>query len=279
LEVRDPEGNIVPPAPVVPVHHIGFRFFRLAQVTDDLYDAYRNMYLAFEVLLSSRFPVIKGEREGEWLARGLEGASRDILLTDLVAAGTANVVQAVLDLIYYDARLPLFHAKEGREFYAPQDSQANREVVATALRALTFIVTRMAETWFQTRRVGGGVYFGWIYRQATEQLAGVAMVASADSSPFESDLTHARFQEGLRMATRLAPELQKGPAPAVLASAELPELTRLPVLHRVDMIRETSPYMAQVLESPYGLDGVARFEVLVHLRAMNLNQPKSLFKT
>jgi hypothetical protein len=41
----------------MPEHHIGFRFFRLAQVTDDLYDAYRNMYLAFEVLLSSRVPA------------------------------------------------------------------------------------------------------------------------------------------------------------------------------------------------------------------------------
>jgi hypothetical protein len=57
LEIKDSQGNIVPPTPVMPEHHIGFRFFRLAQVTDDLYDAYRNMYLAFEVLLSSRVPA------------------------------------------------------------------------------------------------------------------------------------------------------------------------------------------------------------------------------
>jgi hypothetical protein len=57
LEIKDSQGNIVPPTPVMPEHHIGFRFFRLAQVTDDLYDAYRNMYLAFEVMLSSRVPA------------------------------------------------------------------------------------------------------------------------------------------------------------------------------------------------------------------------------
>jgi hypothetical protein len=51
LTVCDAAGNIVPQKIVVPQHHLGFRFFRLAQVSDDLFDAYRNMYLAFELFL------------------------------------------------------------------------------------------------------------------------------------------------------------------------------------------------------------------------------------
>jgi hypothetical protein len=43
IEVRDASGNVVAPTVVVPRHHLGFRFFRLAQVTDDLFDAFRNM--------------------------------------------------------------------------------------------------------------------------------------------------------------------------------------------------------------------------------------------
>ena len=282
VKVRDAQGKIVPPTPVVPHHHIGFRFYRLAQVTDDLYDAYRNMYLAFEVLLSSRFPRNKGEWEADWLKRGLEGASGDVRITDLVSEGTSNVAQAVFDLIYHDARLPLFHAKEGQAFYAPQDSPADRELVSRALRALTLIVLRMAETWFQTRRTGGFVVLGWVYQQAVEQLRGTTMMASGDSSPFdpsEGDLSHARFQDALRMPTRLAPELQRGAAPAVFASAEAPDLTRLPVLRRIDLVTASNPYMAQLLDSECVLDGVARLEVLTHIRAMNLNQPKSFFKT
>jgi hypothetical protein len=280
--VTDARGNIVPPTPLPSQHHIGFRFYRLAQVTDDLYDAYRNMYLAFEVLLSSKFPIAKGEREGEWLKRGLQGASANVSIIDLVPTGTSDVVQAVLDLIYYDARLPLFHAKEGRAFYAPQDSPTNREAVSRALRALTFIVTRMAEAWFQTRRIGGMVYFGWVYQNATEQLRGGSMMASSDPSAFEaseSDLSHPRFQDAVRMQTRLAPELQRGNAPAVLGSAEKTDLARLSVLRRVDLVVGDTPYMSMVLDSELALDGVARLEVLTHVRAMNLNQPKSLFKT
>ena len=282
VEVRDPQGNVVPPTPVVPRHHIGFRYYRLAQVTDDLYDAYRNMYLAFEVLLSSRFPKSKGERERDWLTRGLNGASADVRIADLVAPGTLNVVGELLNRIYCDARLPLFHAKQGSPFYAPQDSHENREVVAAALIALTHIVLRMAEAWFQTRRTGGGVYFHWVYQNAAEQLLGTHMVASADSSPFnasENDLTHHRFQDGLSLASRLAPELQRGLAPALLGLAEAADLARLPVLRRIDVASSDTPYAALLLESELALDGVGRLEAVAHFRAMNLNQPKSLFKT
>ena len=282
IEVRDTQGNVVPPKPIVPCHHIGFRFFRLAQVSDDLYDAYRNMYLAFEVLLSSRFPISKGEREGHWLNRALGGASGDMNLTDLVPSSPRNTVEAVLDVVYYDGRLPLFHAKEGRAFYAPQDSPANREVISRALRTLTHIVLRMSETWFQARRMRGGVSLGWVYEQAAEQLRGLTIVASGDSSPFdasESDLAHARFREGLRMSTHLAPELMKGKAPAVLGTTQGTDITRLPVLRRFDLVTSSSPYVAYTLETDCVLTGVERLEVVSHLRAMNLNEPKSLFKT
>jgi hypothetical protein len=54
--VRDKKGNVVSPVLSPPRHHIAFRFFRLAQTSDDLFDAYRNMYLAFEALLSTKHP-------------------------------------------------------------------------------------------------------------------------------------------------------------------------------------------------------------------------------
>lgn len=73
---KDAQGNVVQPTPAMPKHHLGFRFFRLSQASDDLYDAYRNMYLAFESLLSSRYPKGK-EREIDWLRQSLKTASTD----------------------------------------------------------------------------------------------------------------------------------------------------------------------------------------------------------
>jgi hypothetical protein len=40
-----------PPPPPVP-HHPALRFYRLAQLSDDLFDAYRNAYLALECIVS-----------------------------------------------------------------------------------------------------------------------------------------------------------------------------------------------------------------------------------
>ncbi|HYN78015.1 MAG TPA: hypothetical protein VES73_09515, partial [Lamprocystis sp. (in: g-proteobacteria)] len=141
--VKDIDGNVMPLAPVQPCHHIGFRYCRLAQTTDDLYDAYRNMYLAFEVLLSNRIPIQKGEREIDWLNRALTAAQSTIRLDDLVAACDPDAVKSVLTAVYRDARLPLFHAKAGKAFFSPQDSPAERQIVSKALGILTHIVLRM----------------------------------------------------------------------------------------------------------------------------------------
>lgn len=56
----DRSGHEVPDVsygPPDPHYHYAFRFFRLAQVTEDLFDAYRNMYIAFELIISHKYPI------------------------------------------------------------------------------------------------------------------------------------------------------------------------------------------------------------------------------
>ena len=280
-EIRDKDGNVIPPTPAQPRHHIGFRYYRLAQTTDDLYDAYRNMYLAFEVLLSSQFPMVKGEHEIDWLKRALAGARGTIRFDDLVPPQSSDLVDAVLEAIYRDARLPLFHAKEGRDFFPPQDSATERQVVSKALAILTHIVLRMGEAWFSARRGGGGVFFGWVYENTKQQLSACSMIATNYAGPFEPDerdLTHERFRSAVTFDTRLAPELQRGPEPALFGMTPAKKLASLGEVRRIELISTDHPYMAQLLESALICDDAARLEVLMHIRATNLNQPKSLFR-
>lgn len=280
LEVRDKNGNIIPSIAPQPRHHIAFRYYRLAQTTEDLYDAYRNMYLAFEVLLSNQFPISKGEREIDWLHRALDSARSTIRLDDLVSPST-DVTDSVLQVVYQDARLPLFHAKEGRGFFPPQDSPSERQVVAKALAMLTQIVLRMAEAWFSARRTGGGVFFSWVYENTRQMLSTCSMIATNFSGSFdaaERDLSHERFGSAIKFDTRLAPELQRGREPAFLGTVQATKLAPLGEVRRIEVITSDHPYMAQLLESPLACDDAARLEVLMRVRAMNLNQPKSLFR-
>src|SRR6266699_2490443 len=57
LSVVDTHGNpkLVPPLPVV--WHPSFRYFRVSQTSTDLFDAYRNLYLALESILTTMVPV------------------------------------------------------------------------------------------------------------------------------------------------------------------------------------------------------------------------------
>src|SRR5262249_18269 len=116
IEVRDVRGQIVPPTPVTPQHHLAFRFYRLSQVSDDLFDAFRNMYLAVELLLSAKYP--KGvEHEIDWLRASL---------------------------VYLNARLPLFHAKDGRIIFERSSRPRSNARLANQTRCGS--VTSMSRT-------------------------------------------------------------------------------------------------------------------------------------
>jgi len=57
------------------------------------------MYLAFEVLLSSKYPKVRGEQEIEWLERGLREATETLRLRDLVPADDPDPVAAILQRV------------------------------------------------------------------------------------------------------------------------------------------------------------------------------------
>jgi len=281
LTVRDKQGNVVPSVPSHPRHHVAFRFFRLAQTTDDLFDAYRNMYLAFEALLSTQYPKLAPEREIAWLRRALQSASAPLRLDALGVPPSPDLVEAILEKVYRDARLPLFHAKEGRPYFAPQDTPANRKAVAEALALLTDIVLRMAEGWFDARRPGGGVFFGWVYENVRRMVADCSAYASSYDAAFdatEEDLSHPRFATAARLQCRLAPELQRGREPAVLSVATGAELAKASPLRRVELASASIPFVAHIFEAPIDLEGLQQFEDLMHIRGMNTNQPRSSFR-
>ena len=77
--------------------HESYRYFRLSQTTHDLFDAYRNAYLALESVLSDIAPQrMKGskpaEGEGAWFKRALGEAARLLSLSPFVPAGASDPV-------------------------------------------------------------------------------------------------------------------------------------------------------------------------------------------
>ena len=138
---------------VVPfISHPSLRYYRISQLSDDLFDAYRNAYLCLECLVSDESPMGKGkdqESEKTWLMRVLGGPLL-ALLQDL------NVNKFVND-IYADGRNPLFHAKSNEISYSPHGEE--RELIQSLLERLTFVLIRLLKNKFGNSIGGIGARF------------------------------------------------------------------------------------------------------------------------
>ena len=80
------------------------------------------------------------------------------------------------------------------------------------------------------------------------------------------------------MSSRLAPEFERDCEPAVLSTLDGQELSRVSLLRRVELASGNTPCIAHILEAPLELEGVGRFEDLIHICGFNLNQPRSMFR-
>lgn len=277
VTVRDANGNVVPPTPVIPKHHIGFRFYRLSQISDDLYDAYRNMYLAFESMLSSQYPKTKG-LEIDWLRQSLNAASADLQLSNLIPVGVADATGYLLARIYDGARLPLFHAKDGKAYFAPVQSSTNREEVSAALATLTQIVIRMAGKWFSARRLGGWVNLELLAAQNERLFAG-SWVVFTDNPGFtlQDGLDSESIKNGVPFPGTYREFFGAEKRPYISGQLPVSGLASRGRLHALYIVNDTTPLVGVSLDTTIDLSGLDVFEVHLFLRQRNGSAPKYMY--
>jgi hypothetical protein len=134
-EVRDKDGNLKVDRPPPINWHPSFRYFRHAQTTTDALDAFRNLYLGLESLLSSKFPRNPNERkEVDWLARALAAASTGLALASYCSTPpTGDPVKALVNEIYGTVRTAAFHAKTGARTLLPYRA-SDRDALTQSVR-------------------------------------------------------------------------------------------------------------------------------------------------
>jgi hypothetical protein len=134
------------PPPLSSVWTPALRFFRLSQVADELFGAYRNMFLALEAALSATYPGgPSGDRESlVWRLRQLprHGLSATSYLQN---DDGRDPVDQFVDEQYVARRCAMFHAKAERPVLLP-GNLADRELVGDALEHLTRLVLDVVAT-------------------------------------------------------------------------------------------------------------------------------------
>lgn len=127
-------------------YHEAFRYFRFAQIAHDLYDAYRNLWLSFESLITTYSPRSgKAESEESWYCRALidlAQTTKSKELSDLLQKRTDATL--LMRELYKNTRCLLFHSKYGENKLIPHDLKLY-ESIKTSLAELTIIVTAIAK--------------------------------------------------------------------------------------------------------------------------------------
>ena len=155
--VRGPDGAVRSAGTGInPEWHASMRYLRMSEITDDLYDAFRNVYLALESLLNRLQPRTPGEREGPWLRRALTWVHETAGLETYLAAPAGDPVQAIYDELWTEVRNSIFHAKDPLRSFLPQDL-ARRAQVADAKDRYVQLYLDLAYREFGSRFPAGGV--------------------------------------------------------------------------------------------------------------------------
>jgi hypothetical protein len=153
--VKDQDGKVIPPAPPPPpVWTPGLRFYRMSQASQDLYEAFRNLFLGFEALLDTICPKRPAERERDWLLRAMRAVGTVVNLSHFAPSSCTDPPAYIVGTQYDHIRCRLFHAKLA-DGDIPLDIP-DPEEVASAYERLVPIWRQIARDCLSVRGGGGG---------------------------------------------------------------------------------------------------------------------------
>jgi hypothetical protein len=282
LHVGEPRvtgGKRVVPPP--PEWQESARYFRLSQLTDDLFDSFRNLYLALESILDHLAPqrtVPPVEREGEWFRRALTEANKIVDLAGHAPRQAADPVNALYDELYLSTRNLVFHAKSTRAYLLPHSSPQRRAVEETTRRA-AYLYLALAEKVIHLRPPGSG-WFAAAWRMQVDGLAPrLGIVVTNDPAPFSADDAAINPSGGdlVDLSVSRASQDDRPFEHAFLGVGPGTAIAKLRRVTRVGSTVDGEPLTAGIPEGAFSVSAVDRFEVLVVLRARNATEPKRDF--
>jgi hypothetical protein len=186
VTVSDQSGRERPQPEPVLNWHPSLRYFRLSQITSDLIDAYRNMFLAIEALLSDIRPKQPGEGERAWLIAAFQDAHSRFDLSAFGQVTKGREGEELHEDFAEEARHQINHAKLQRNILLPHEARVQQQL-ADKLRRLGNLFLKLCESYLGIRRVTGGM-FSIVFRRMMDGVEGsLRIVATDDRTSVVSD--------------------------------------------------------------------------------------------
>jgi hypothetical protein len=297
--VRDASGNIVPAPPYVPPqHHVAYRYFRYSQAASNVFDAYRNMFLALECVLDHVAGKQNDEGETDWLVRALGVAMQQhgADLNSFINTPGMNPVHSFVDAHYSAVRCAIFHAKNSGGRQLRPGALESRDVVLHQLLAVQKLVEHLFKSIFAVRLPSGGFFhsgFGHLLSQlepVTHMFVGPTdcptvdeLLQGGDNLP-DGVVAKVRFA-GLRTGTTdewlfvseiKCPELPFSSIGALRLVAHVPDQRALGVMGML-LIPIMDKMKRTLLLTELDLHGVSKLVIRVRCVLRNTQQPRRGF--
>lgn len=289
VTVTDSAGNVKPDPPPPPTAwHPSFQYYRLAQATDDLFDAYRNIYLAFESILDTIEPMRMkpsgkpGEGERAWLLRVLGIVNSRINLADYAPSGTGAPADRIVDQLYQTVRTAIFHARGSKRTLMPGEATIRQQVDA-ARKRLVRLYLALSNEYLHLQPHSGAITsmgFHQLVAGGLDTEEGRLVFHLSDES---DSLTEGRSITGsgkrfVPLVTRREQVLDGPFVKSFLGEVSVADLGPLPHVQQIVATnRENEPLFSFVYDHPLTVAGLLRVEVHIGLRARNVRQPKELY--
>lgn len=265
-----------------PNWHESLRYFRLAQKTDDLFDAYRNIYLALEMILSHRDPQKSSEGEKAWFERALKNAHNQLGL-DKFVPNQQKVVDSIVQQQYYDTRLKLFHSKQGRSKLLPHNDQ-HRKHVQEALENLSSMTVHIMKNTLNIQRNSGvmtnqgfDAMMSWIQDDQN-----IEARISDDGSPLDKSetLSSPPWQGSVGLSTSYSAKFSEPGLKCVLAEEPVSNIGKNTV-RRIGLTNDQDDgfelFSTGRLGAELTLDNIDQFEAQLGIELRNRNTVRKRF--
>lgn len=185
--VTSPDGQAAQDAPAAAGWQGSMRYFRMSEVTDDLFDSFRNTYLAIESVLSEIEPMRAGrsrrgwESEEDWFKRALRTASAHVPVRRFAPSpDLGDPIHAIWLELCEQLRHATFHAKTARNPLLPQDGFSRSRILEARQRYARLYLS-LVGTIFRAQLGRGETGIGpAVQRAVAETQAEQMVVAFAD---------------------------------------------------------------------------------------------------
>lgn len=286
-EVRDVDGNlVVQPESAPKVWHESLRYYRVSEFSTDLFDSFRNLYLAIESLLSDVVPPIsrtegKPEGDSDWLQRALREVGQTFDLRPYAPASPKSLPNAIHHELYVSLRTALFHAKTGRATWEPQD-WASRTMIMAARVRYARMFRALAARHLDIPYPSGGFAKAFWEQTWESQLATHEVFVSNDPTRI-GDEPKGQYQlapadgDFMTLRTALADDMAADWRRGVVGVGLGSTVQDLGEVFRFGTLQEGELMMVESLQAPLVVDGLAEIQVVVLVEGRNYGQPRQDF--